>query len=114
MIDERRNEDRGLKVPDDYVHGDHGPLTAVVEFRDSLRFNNGRGLSGSTAHVIIRCGKCCGSARANHFKSTNPTEPNAFFRETVISKVLLQAFNNFRSKAPASCADTLAAFILTS
>lgn len=106
MIDVRRNEDRDLMVPSDYVHGDHGPFTIRVEFSESRR--------GSTARVILRCEKCCWNARANLFKSVNPTQPNAFFRETVIERVVVQALNNFRSKAPASCADALASFVLTS
>jgi hypothetical protein len=66
------------------------------------------------ATVVVRCSGCCWNARATQFKSADDRDPNAFVKDTTVAKILLQALNNFKSKIPASCADALASFVLTS
>ncbi len=119
-IEERKNEARDLTVPPDFIHGDHQPLTASIQYV-SERWPGGRrsssgdkAIDGVNATVTVRCSECCWNARATQFKSADDRDPNAFFRETTVANILVQALNNFRSKVPASCADALAAFVLTS
>jgi hypothetical protein len=119
----RTNVDRDLDVVG-FSHGDHQPLTAIITFAVVKRFGgrSGRGSStlgeslidGVNATVVVRCPGCCWNARATQYKSADNRDPNAYVKDTTVAKILVQALNNFRSKVPTSCADAMAAFILTS
>lgn len=102
--EERANVDRDLEVVG-FSHGDHSSVTARVFFVEVRRFSNKNGVN---ATIVVRCPGCCWSARATQFKSAD------YVRDTTVAKIFVQALNNFRSKVPASCADALAAFVLTS
>jgi hypothetical protein len=118
--EERTNADRDLEVVG-FSHGDHRPLAAHVSFTDVKRFSGrsgnrtgDRSIDGVNATVVVRCSGCCWNARATQFKSSDDRDPNAYVRNTTVSRILIQALNNFKFKVPASCADALAAFVITS
>lgn len=118
--EERTNVARDLEVAG-FSHGDHLPLAANVFFSDVKRFSGRSGnrtgdspIDGVNATVVVRCSGCCWNARATRFKSADDRDPNAFVKDTTVAKILVEALNNFKSKVPASCAEALAAFVLTS
>ena len=44
----------------------------------------------------------------------NPNNPNARFTDKALSKIMIQAVNNFKSKVPPSCEEALVKFVMSS